>query len=313
MQARPLVRRAFLLLFVTAAWLAMARAAIAISGGTVVADVLVDRQADTALRRLAADVAPLTVALQLPGAGGQGDDGLCTGVVVHPTVVLTAAHCVTEGASRTARVVAWFTTDLRASGADRRQSLDVIVHPEFAKFLRGASQAATNRKALSDLLRRRGSFSATDVALVLLHRAIPDTHRPAAIIAPGYRDSGRQTKIIAGVGQTDGYQPQSAGRLVFAEIGTLLETRGRDPDDTRRLEARHRGGQPVATCRGDSGGPVFVRDATGRLALVGVSSAGDAHCREFSVFASIDEARAALRRMFQSLTAGTAAEHENPF
>ena len=63
-------------------------------------------------------------------ANGQGTT-LCSATIVHPRVVLTAAHCVLNGREVSRRMIVLFE-----GGASQRQALDVVVHPIYLKMVR---------------------------------------------------------------------------------------------------------------------------------------------------------------------------------
>lgn len=63
-----------------------------------------------------------------------------------------------------------------------------------------------------------------------------------------------------------------------------------------------------------SGGPVLVLERGGtRLRQIAVTSAADAQCREFAIFALVDEQHAELREMFDTLMEGEQGAEQNPF
>lgn len=306
-------RRRVVALAVTA--MVAAGSAHAISGGDAVATILgsggngrasVDRVA------VARSVAATTVALVLFNGQGQ-PDGLCSGSIVHERVILTAGHCVVAGGG-VRRLAVLFEDGV--GGTARREALDIEVHPAFLDLVQGAGFRRDSQN-LEQQLRRNGGFFAVDLALVLLHRPVPDTHRPALQVAPGYRDRAGGAKVIAGFGAERGFAATGTPALRYAEVvgASLRADRGEvTGQDELVLDSKYRNGARVTTCKGDSGGPIFVRESgTGRLRLVGVSSAGDEHCREVAVAASIAGQRAVLRRMFDALMQGEQGAEGNPF
>jgi hypothetical protein len=174
--------------------------------------------------------------------GSRGN--FCSGALIAPRLVLTAAHCVQPGAVY--KIVEY--------GPGRQPQLrdvrTVAIHPAF------------NMQAI---MAHRAS---ADVALLQLE-AQPQGTSPAVIAAPQLPIVADSRFTIAGVGVTVRGEGKSGGVVRFAGLiatgrpGTL-QIRLVDPIGQGTRDG-------LGACTGDSGGPVF-QDRQGGAVVVGVIS-----------------------------------------
>jgi secreted trypsin-like serine protease len=174
--------------------------------------------------------------------GSRGN--FCSGALIAPRIVLTAAHCVQPGAEY----------KLVEVGADRQPQLrdvkNVAVHPGFN---------------METMLAHRAT---ADVALLQLD-ARPKGKDPTAIGVPQAPLAAGSAFTISGIGVTIRGQGNSGGTIRIADLiatgqpGTL-QIRLVDP-----LTQGTRSG--LGACTGDSGGPVFEHQQNGP-AIIGLIS-----------------------------------------
>lgn len=173
--------------------------------------------------------------------GSRGN--FCSGVVIAPDVVLTAAHCVPAGASY--KIVEYDAQRV----PQLRDVASVAIHPRFSL------QAMQSHRATADV--------------ALLRLAAPASgHQPVSIGAPHLPIAPQSRFTVAGIGVTIRGDGKSGGVVRAASLMTTgqpgnLQIRLVDP-----LTAGKKPG--VGACTGDSGGPVF--EDQGRPVLVGVIS-----------------------------------------
>lgn len=178
--------------------------------------------------------------------------GTCTGTLVHPRVVLTAAHCL-EGQTN--------------------NSVDVRFGSE-APF----ETEIDSRRIYSHRFYVPSDFTKFDVGFILLQEDAPAEVAPLSMYLEPLDESmiGNAVRAV-GFGLSDGVAETGAGvkrtvDLTFdgLDIHTIVVG-----DDEKN------------TCRGDSGGPLFM-DVGGEEQIIGVTSYGFSQCMGASRKARLD-------------------------
>ncbi|MDR6952715.1 secreted trypsin-like serine protease [Ancylobacter sp. 3268] len=167
----------------------------------------------------------------------------CTGVVLSPYVVLTAAHCVQPAANYAA-------VAFEASGPRLIEASRVALHPQF-----DPASFETRRPT-------------PDLALVKLSAPLPANFRPARLSSEPALPARRTAFTLAGYGVVKDGDGKSAGTLRVVNLPSIGTTGG----IMIRLSASDSAGSPAAGgCTGDSGGPVFLNGTV--AGIIGWSTA----------------------------------------
>ena len=195
--------------------------------------------ANQGVEEISFDEEPSVVMVTLPGGRG-----ICTGTIVGPKAVLTAAHCVKGMTGR-----------FEIKGKKGRFST-------YNAFFRNYTGAAT----VDDV---------GDIAMLVFDMTIADPEQIASI---GNRVSAGDVVKAAGIGCNNIETRTGSGtlrRLVTSlystdEDGFLAMREVYSAGDT---SAKVRGIMKAGTCFGDSGGPLYVKVADS-FQLVGATHAG---------------------------------------
>jgi secreted trypsin-like serine protease len=169
----------------------------------------------------------------------------CSGALIAPDLVLSAAHCIGPGADYK---LVLYDAQRRPELRDIRR---VAAHPQFN---------------MQGILAHRAS---ADVALLQLAAPLPPSKTPAPLGAPLEPLSPGQPFVVAGIGVTTRGDGKSGG---VVRAASLVATGQPGRLQIRLVDPATNNTRPgLGACTGDSGAPVFQQQS-GSMVIIGVVS-----------------------------------------
>lgn len=214
------------------------------------------------------------------GVTPDGRYGGCTGTIISNNLILTAAHCVVD----------------KKHGQIPAEQIQIVFGRQLNDF--NAPYVKPWVVAVDGRYNNLQGREAFDLALLAFHGNLPQGYKPVRVDDLNNERYVGDMLTLAGFGVTNGFNDTGSGTLRKTEVPIWYFNGGRE------IVVDQRYGK--GACRGDSGGPAFIRRGS-EYHYVGVTSRGAQLCNEHGIYTSandmidfINEARVVIYEMNNS-------------
>ncbi len=213
---------------------------------------------------------------------GNQNGALCTGSMIKPNIVLTAAHCLElPPKSKLNAAIVFFSTDFHAvmkeiGAGDKTHARAIVKVQRNEQYLKG--KGSDNDVGL---IRFAGDVPAGfQVANMPTAQVAAALHAGATVTLSGY---GVDKYVMGTNGTTKTSEPIGTGDGILRQVsGIKLLALSQDQNEMQFDQSTGAG-----ACHGDSGGPAYLVDSNKKAYLVGVTSRGEGLCNQSSVYSSV--------------------------
>jgi hypothetical protein len=220
----------------------------------------------------------------------------CTGTLIAPDLVMTAAHCfvltqqdtgLSNDQLKDAISVGFGMPVVTSTGDIKiqfRKIKSFVVHPLFNLAALNSGSGSTSDESANPGVApvKKTPDPFYDVALIRLAEAAPSSAKPATLVQDAsLLKAGLQVQLV-GFGLT-GSTPFSQ-QLATQMMETTVQV---DNPTYSGTQFTYKVVDGKGSCNGDSGGPAYVTLPDGSLGVLGVTSWGDAYCQELGAYTSV--------------------------